>query len=54
MTDTIFLDGPIGKIEVFVDYPEGTAKGFAVVCHPHPLQGLSLIHIDAADDAGQV
>ncbi|MBF7689182.1 alpha/beta hydrolase [Acinetobacter pollinis] len=39
MTDTIFLDGPIGKIEVFVDYPEGTAKGFAVVCHPHPLQG---------------
>ncbi|GAB3045857.1 hydrolase [Acinetobacter apis] len=39
MTDTIFLNGPEGKIEVFVDYPESTAKGFAVVCHPHPLQG---------------
>lgn len=39
MTDTIFLNGPVGKIEVFVDYPQITTKGFAVICHPHPLQG---------------
>lgn len=39
MTDTLFLNGPVGKVEVFVDYPQITAKGFAVICHPHPLQG---------------
>lgn len=39
MSNTIFLNGPVGKIEVVVDMPEGEPKGFAVVCHPHPLQG---------------
>lgn len=39
MSEQIFIQGPAGKIEVFVDYPQGEVKGFAVVCHPHPLQG---------------
>ena len=39
MSEQIFLQGPVGQIEVFVDYPQGEVKGFAVVCHPHPLQG---------------
>lgn len=39
MSEQIFLQGPAGQIEVFVDYPQGEVKGFAVVCHPHPLQG---------------
>ena len=39
MPEQIFLQGPAGQIEVFVDYPQGEVKGFAVVCHPHPLQG---------------
>src|SRR5690606_32108709 len=38
MSEQIFLQGPAGQIEVFVDYPQGEVKGFAVVCHPHPLQ----------------
>ena len=39
MSEQMFIQGPVGKIEVFVDYPQGDVKGFAVVCHPHPLQG---------------
>lgn len=39
MSEQIFLQGPVGQLEVFVDYPQGEVKGFAVVCHPHPLQG---------------
>lgn len=39
MSEQIFIQGPVGKIELFVDRPEGEIKGFAVVCHPHPLQG---------------
>ncbi len=39
MSEQIFIHGPVGNIEVFVDYPQGEVKGFAVVCHPHPLQG---------------
>lgn len=39
MSEQIFISGTVGKIEVFVDHPQGEVKGFAVVCHPHPLQG---------------
>lgn len=39
MSEQIFIQGQAGKIEIFVDYPQGEVKGFAVVCHPHPLQG---------------
>ncbi|TCB80659.1 alpha/beta hydrolase [Acinetobacter sp. ANC 4173] len=39
MSEQIFVPGPVGQIEVFVDYPQGEVKGFAVICHPHPLQG---------------
>ena len=39
MSDAFFIQGSEGKIQVFVDYPQGEVKGFAVVCHPHPLQG---------------
>lgn len=39
MSEQIFIQGPVGQIEVFVDYPQGEVKGYALVCHPHPLQG---------------
>lgn len=39
MSEQMFIQGPVGQIEVFVDYPQGEVKGFAVVNHPHPLQG---------------
>ncbi|MFC2998003.1 alpha/beta hydrolase [Acinetobacter sichuanensis] len=39
MSDTIHIQGLVGNIEILVDYPENEAKAFAVVCHPHPLQG---------------
>ncbi|HEU5294045.1 MAG TPA: alpha/beta fold hydrolase [Burkholderiaceae bacterium] len=31
--------GPAGRIEVATDAPLGTARGIAVLCHPHPLHG---------------
>lgn len=34
----ILLDGPAGKIEVFVD-PRESATGVALIAHPHPLFG---------------
>ena len=39
MTEQIFIQGPVGQIQIAVDRPEGELKGFAVVCHPHPLEG---------------
>ena len=42
MSEQMFIQGPVGQIEVFVDYPQGEVKGFAVVTHPHPLQGGTL------------
>lgn len=39
MSEQFFIQGPAGQLEIFVDYPQGEVKGFAVVCHPHPLQG---------------
>lgn len=39
MTDTIFFTGAAGQIETYVDYPQNEVRGFALVCHPHPLVG---------------
>lgn len=39
MTEQILIPGPVGQIEIFVDRPKDELKGFAVVCHPHPLEG---------------
>ncbi len=37
------LEGPAGKIECAVDEPEGrSARGVALVAHPHPLYGGTL------------
>lgn len=44
MPETIFLQGPAGKIEVFVDRPQAEIRSFAIVCHPHPLQGGTAHH----------
>jgi alpha/beta superfamily hydrolase len=31
--------GPAGRIECAVDEPQGTARGLALIAHPHPLHG---------------
>ncbi len=36
--ERVLLDGPDGKIEVFVE-PHETAQGIALIAHPHPLFG---------------
>ena len=37
-----FVAGPAGKIECAVDSPSGTARGAALVAHPHPQFGGTL------------
>ncbi|MEW6165728.1 MAG: alpha/beta fold hydrolase [Pseudomonadota bacterium] len=36
--EQVFLDGPDGRIEVFVE-PHAAATGIALIAHPHPLFG---------------
>ena len=37
-----FVAGPAGRIECAVDQPEGSARGVALIAHPHPLFGGTL------------
>ena len=37
-----FIAGPAGRIECAVDSPDGTARGVALIAHPHPLYGGTL------------
>ncbi|MGN6650211.1 alpha/beta hydrolase [Trinickia sp.] len=41
-TQKFLIDGPVGKIEIARDEPAGTARGIALVAHPHPLFGGSM------------
>ncbi|RDU99959.1 alpha/beta hydrolase [Trinickia dinghuensis] len=41
-TKKFLIDGPVGKIEVALDAPEGAPRGIALVAHPHPLFGGSM------------
>jgi alpha/beta superfamily hydrolase len=40
--ETLLLPGPAGNIEALVAMPPAPPAAFAVVCHPHPLQGGAL------------
>ncbi len=44
-TQLLHIDGPAGRIECALDEPaagSGSARGLAVVCHPHPQHGGTL------------
>lgn len=41
-TKKSLIDGPVGKIEIALDEPDGAARGIALVAHPHPLFGGSM------------
>ena len=38
-TRRLSVAGPAGAIECALDLPEGTSRGVAVICHPHPQFG---------------
>jgi alpha/beta superfamily hydrolase len=38
-TERLERAGPAGRIQVLRDQPEGTPRGVAFLCHPHPLFG---------------
>lgn len=40
----VLLDGPVGKLEVFVDRPKANPTAVALVLHPHPSQGGNADH----------
>ncbi|WP_321472480.1 alpha/beta family hydrolase [uncultured Paludibaculum sp.] len=38
--ETLFIDGPVGRLEAMLEEPEsGSPTEAALVCHPHPLGG---------------
>ena len=40
----VVIAGPVGQLEaLYLQVPD--ARGMALICHPNPVQGLSLIHI---------
>ena len=41
---TSLLEGPAGKLEVFVDRPKADPAAVAIVLHPHPSQGDTAEH----------
>jgi alpha/beta superfamily hydrolase len=54
MSQTLLINGPVGKLELRVDEPEAVEQSapVAVICHPHPLHGGTLtnkvVHILAS------
>jgi uncharacterized protein len=38
-TERLMLQGTAGQVEALRDVPEGSSKGMAIICHPHPLFG---------------
>ena len=38
-TERLILQGLSGELEALRDQPEGSSKGLALICHPHPLFG---------------
>jgi uncharacterized protein len=38
-TERLMLQGVAGQVEALRDSPEGSSKGIAIICHPHPLFG---------------
>jgi hypothetical protein len=38
-TERRSVAGPAGALECAIDAPQGSAKGLAVICHPHPQFG---------------
>ncbi|MFW1857256.1 alpha/beta hydrolase [Acinetobacter defluvii] len=39
MSEHLLIQGQAGSIDILVDLPQGEVKAYAIVCHPHPLQG---------------
>jgi alpha/beta superfamily hydrolase len=40
VSEKLFIDGPVGRLEVILDTPrDEPVSGRAVVCHPHPQHG---------------
>ena len=37
--ESLFLDGPAGRLEALLEEPDQAAIGIALVCHPHPQHG---------------
>ncbi|MDZ3991632.1 alpha/beta hydrolase [Pseudomonas sp. Teo4] len=41
----LLIQGPVGQIQLLIDYPDAPAKGVVVLSHPQPLLGGSPRHI---------
>jgi uncharacterized protein len=41
-SEHLLIPGPVGNLEAIIDHPGSSARGYALVAHPHPLYGGSL------------
>jgi alpha/beta superfamily hydrolase len=40
VTEKLFIDGPVGRLQAVLERPgDGALEGAAVICHPHPQHG---------------
>ncbi len=40
VSENLFIEGPVGRLEAILERPgEGALEGCAVICHPHPQHG---------------
>lgn len=37
--EKVIYQGPAGAVDCVIEWPEGTPRGWALVLHPHPVQG---------------
>ncbi|MGH8142135.1 MAG: alpha/beta hydrolase [Steroidobacteraceae bacterium] len=42
--EPLVIPGPAGAIEALLEQPQQPSGGFAVVCHPHPLHGGTMLN----------
>lgn len=42
--ENLIIAGPAGPLEALLEVPEDDAAGIAVVCHPHPLYGGTMLN----------
>jgi hypothetical protein len=42
--EPLVIAGPAGAIEALLEQPQRPSGGFAVVCHPHPLHGGTMLN----------
>jgi uncharacterized protein len=50
VAEPVGLPGTAGSLEAVIEAPEGAARAFMVICHPHPLHGGTMTNKVVTED----